>query len=631
MVDENTNENSESEPTESVSMVTHTDVLMNYAGESRLIPGEGTTQLALFGNLRREPVFLDGILKDPLTIRESLSALYEVVGSDYRYAPKDRTAYHAFQRMRRESANLNSWQAQHAYYDWLFRNDPLAFLILDPVISVHPDKVFLEVFSKDEGTYANLSISMDAFELLSTPVCGTTNIDFSSKLFQNINRFRSYRKTRFTVGQEAVEVSTEGAGSVLEKKIKIPDPWLRGFLQVQSAAMLPADAFSLAPIDLYNALRHLRMHGDQKGKRRGLRVELIPGEKPRLVLEPWETVIETSAAVYEGREAKVIRVWGRRRLSMLRRLLPIVSSVDVYLTGSGLPSYWILRSPLVTFTMAITGFTTANWSKALDFDLMMPRDASRTAASEKPLEKIVKHLAKQWKDDEAGLSKATKLSGEQLIEQVQAGCQQGQLIYDLSDRVYRLRPLTEIPLQFDRLEFRNQNERRAHDLLHRKNAVTIANENRIFGQGIELTGKASVEEDKREYRPQMLLSDDGFVSRADCTCNQFRTHGLKQGPCMHLIALRLAYGQRAREIKRGLGKSAITVETRSYSRRVAGKERVFEVSLDRKRVKLRWGEAGDTLRIQQLQFASVNEARDEYLARVATLVESGYLDASSED
>ena len=223
----------------------HTDVALRYAGPSRLV-GDGTqSRLALFGNLERSPVFLDGVLKDPIQVREALSALYAVVGSDYRYVPKDRTAYHAFQRMRRESANLNAWQAQQAYFDWLMRNDPLAFLILDPVISVHPDKVFFEVFSKDEGTYANLSIAMDALDLQSDPVCGTTNIDFSDRLFQSIQQFRSYRETRLTIGQEAVEIKTTGGDSVLEKKIKVPDSWLRGFLQVQSAALLPTDSFSI--------------------------------------------------------------------------------------------------------------------------------------------------------------------------------------------------------------------------------------------------------------------------------------------------------------------------------------------------------------------------------------------------
>ena len=371
------------------------------------------------------------------------------------------------------------------------------------------------------------------------------------------------------------------------------------------------------------------MNGDQKGKRRGLRIELVPGEKPRIVLEPWETVLETSQSVYEGREAKVIRVWGRRRLSLLRRMLPMTETIDVHLTGSGLPSFWVLRSKQMTFTMGITGFTASNWSKALDFDLLLPRSLGGSKDTQKPLEKIVKHLSKNWREDETGLTKATKLEGEELVQNVQLGCQQGQLMFDVPEQVYRLRPLTEVPLDLERLQFRSRFERSAYDLLHRKNAVSIVSENRLHGSGLELTGKADVAEDRREYRPQLLVSDDGFVGRAECTCNQFRTQGLKAGPCTHLIALRLAHAVQQQKRRAGKG-TAITVETRTYSKRTDGDEHVYQVSLNRKRTKVRWGIVGQKMRIQQLQFSSVDEARDDYLGRVKDLIDRGFLDASAE-
>src|SRR4051794_34332456 len=69
-----------------------------YAGPSAVVTAEGKSELALFGNLRRDPVKLDGTLNSPLRFREAMSALYTVVGSDYRYVPKDRTAYLAYRR-----------------------------------------------------------------------------------------------------------------------------------------------------------------------------------------------------------------------------------------------------------------------------------------------------------------------------------------------------------------------------------------------------------------------------------------------------------------------------------------------------------------------------------------------------
>jgi predicted DNA-binding WGR domain protein len=366
------------------------------------------------------------------------------------------------------------------------------------------------------------------------------------------------------------------------------------------------------------------MHGDRKGQRRGLRVELVPGEAPRLVLEPWETVLPVTAGIYRGRAARVVRLWGRRRLLLLRRLLPYVEQVEVHLLGSGLPSFWVLRAGPVTLTLGLTGFTAANWSQAVSFDLLLPRKTQGGA----PLEAVLNHLATVWVADSCHLPQATGLTGEALAEALQAGCQQGKLMYDLAADIYRLRALTEAPLDLARLEYRNQRERSAHDLLARRGAVQIVSENRIGGTGLELTGKVAVSEDRREYRPQLLLNDKGMVGRAECTCTFFRKQGLKAGPCAHLVALRLAYAAQEARRARGIDpRQAITVETRSFSRRDAGGEDVVQVTLDRTRLKVRWGRAGRPTRLQVLRFNSADEARAAYFARVAALEARGYLDA----
>jgi hypothetical protein len=604
-----------------------TEVHLAYAGASRMVSSEGSAQLALAANILRDPARFDGVIQDPIRFREAMSALYAVVASDMRYQPKDRTAYLAYMRMKRESSGLDAWQAQREYFSWLLRNDPLAFVILDPVVTVHPDQVFFEVFSKDEGAYAKLGVDREGFASEAEPTYGTTNIDFSQSLYQGLQQMRSYRETRLTIGREGLGLATRAAGEVLEKTIRVPDSWLRGFLQVQSAAALPRDSFSLAPIDLYNALRYLRLHADKKGQRRGLRVELMPGQPPRLVLEPWNEVIPTTAGPYKGKSARVARVWGRRRLMLLQRFLPFVEEVDVHLLGSGLPSFWVLRGRGMTLTLGLTGFTAANWSQALNFDLLLPRKADPGGKS---LDAVLKHLEGRWSAGAGELAKETKLPWPALTEALQLGCQQGRIMYDIAANVYRLRPLTDAPLDLARLEYRDARERQAHDLLVRRGAVVIVGENCVAGAGLELTGRVTVEEDKREYRPQMLLADEGQVTRAECTCAFYRKQGLKAGPCVHLVALRLAYA--AREADRASGRApaeAITAETRAFSRRDAKGEDVYQVTLDRRRLKVRWGRADGPSRLQTLAFDSVEEARAAYLARVADLSARGFLDASA--
>lgn len=599
---------------------------LGYSAPSNVETADGSARLALFGNLHRDPVQFDGRIRDPLRLREALSVLYQVVGSDFRYKPKDRTAYLAYSRMRRETAGLNLWQAQQAYFTWLARNDPLAFLILDPIISVHPDEVFFEVFSKDEGTYGRLSVSLDGFDLDESPVCGTTNIDFSEGLFEGLQQLRSFREARLTIAQEMVGISDEQRGEVLEKQISVPDSWLRGFLQVQSAITLPRESFQLAPLDIYNALRHLRLHADRKGKPRGLRVELVPGEQPTLVLEPWELVIRGTGPKYTGRQSRIVRVWGRRRLMMMRRLLPFVELIDVHVLGSGLPSFWEFRSGPLKLTLGLTGFTAANWSQAIGLDLLLPRTTQRSSE----LETVIAHLAKTFVADLAELGRATGLKGAKLTEAIQLGCQQGQLILTPDGRQVRLRPLTNTPLELGRLEYRNERERQAYDLVARRNAVKIISENRILGTGLELTGQVTVTDDKRDYRPQMLIDDESRVLKANCTCTFFRKHGLKQGPCAHLIALRLAWGHEEKKRAADRGRQRITMETRTYSRRHPdGREDVTQLTLDRQRLKVRWGRAGENLRSQTLQFNDPNEARAAYFSRVEALSNKGFVDATA--
>ena len=614
-----------SEPTETAPEESATPAKLAYPGASRVATGGGAAIVELYANAERPAVEFAGRVKQPLKFREALSALYAVVGSDYRYQPKDRTQYLAYLRLRKETASQSIWQAQQAYFGWLLRNDPLLFCILDPVVTVHPDQVMFEVFARDESTYACLAVKRGAFEEDAPGKCGTTNIDFSDALYASVQQLRDYRQTRLAIGGEAVALHTESREGVLEKSIRVPDNWLRGFLQVQSAAALPADKVTLKPIDLYNALRTLRLRADIKGKRRGMRFELVPGQRPKLVLEPWETVIETTGEAFAGRQARVVRVWGRRRLATIKQMLPFVESVEVNLLGSGMPSFWVLRAGEFTLTVGLTGFTAANWAAAVGFDLLLPRKTQDGA----PLKKVVEYLAKGvFVAPKARIAEATGVKGSALLETLQTGCQHGQLMYDVAEGVYRLRPVTAGRIDLEKLQFRNTREKTAHDLLTRRGAVSIVSENRVAGQGLELTGKVTVAEDSRDYRPQMLLADEGSIKRASCTCAAIRKEGLKSGPCPHLIALRLAYA--AKEASKTPGDDALTFETRAFTRRDAAGESVVQISLERNKVRLRFGRAAGERRVQTFKFNGEDDARRDYFARLTELDRKGYLDSVAE-
>src|SRR5687768_13941596 len=66
--------------------------------------------------------------------------------------------------------------------------------ILDPVITVHPDRVFFEAFSQDQSAYALLITDPAIFEQEGQSQTGTTNVDFTAWLWGALGEMRSSRE-----------------------------------------------------------------------------------------------------------------------------------------------------------------------------------------------------------------------------------------------------------------------------------------------------------------------------------------------------------------------------------------------------------------------------------------------------
>src|SRR5205085_7562970 len=86
-------------------------------------------------------------------------------------------------RKRSERRSQTFLAARKKYFDFLYQRDKDAWFVLDPVITVHPDEVFFECFSKDESSYGRLGVGFDVFQKVQEFACGTTNIDYSSRLY----------------------------------------------------------------------------------------------------------------------------------------------------------------------------------------------------------------------------------------------------------------------------------------------------------------------------------------------------------------------------------------------------------------------------------------------------------------
>src|SRR5262249_28675851 len=160
-----------------------------------------------------------------------------------------------------------------------------------------------------------------------------------------------------------------------------------------------------------NVCRFLRRRKARTSPR-ALRYELVPGQRVRAVFEPWEHVIElTETAAFDGPRPLTVRTWGRDRLRVLARLIPVCRRVDVYRAGSGLRSIYVRDLGALLFTRALSGWTDNDWAGGLaKFDLL-PR---RLNASPAELTRTYDALKQVRLATEAALATTTGLGVEKV-------------------------------------------------------------------------------------------------------------------------------------------------------------------------------------------------------------------------
>ena len=555
-------------------------VPFRYTGASGVVQKLRSAQVSFAANTLREAVYFRGQLGAPIAFREAMAGLHQVVTSDLKYRPRDRAAFrqwleeqdrkflegyglrnekirirleelHAQMdalRRRHERRLAPFYKARLEYLRWATENEYEVSYLLDPVITVHPDEIFFEAFSRDESSYARVGLKHESFASVSEFECGTTNIDFSHRLAGELSRMRTYRLAAFEIAPSGLAVTTGGTTHV-EKQIELPETWVQGFLQVHSTMAMGLQHVRLLPIDLFNICRQLKRRKARVSPR-ALRYELVPGQPVRAVLEPWNHVIELSTT-YEGPKPVTIRTWGRDRLLTLARLIPIARRVDLYLAGLGLPSIYVVEADGLTFTLALSGWTDNDWTGGAQFDLL----TRRLSATADELLAVYQELRSVRAATDAQVAQATGLGVEKTRSVLSHLCQIGRAMFDLSTGVYRHRDLffgaltrKEAAAAVGSASEATPTAKVARAIFASDNVRIIAR--RPVSTGFKLSGSARGPDGHR-VRPLVELDHDGQIVTATCTCAQFRSHQLTKGPCEHMLALRLAHMSRLEAEQKG--------------------------------------------------------------------------------
>jgi len=539
----------------------------SYQKDSLVNNNASRTEMSFAPDTLREATFFRGELKQNIAFRESISALHDVVVSDLRWQPKDRTAYKQWRARQEEvdwaevAAQKRSvatelkgvrgeldelrtrsagrmrpyYSARQRYFDYIYKRDYDAWMVLDPVITVHPDEVFFECFSRDESSYGRLSVGFDVFQNVGEFACGTTNIDYSSALYDEFQKIRSYKATSFEIDPSGFEIQTAQNESHKEVKIDLPESWVRGFLQVSSVMALPAATVKLHPMDIHNICFILRRRREVFGPR-SMRFQLKPGDPVKIVFDPWNIELECPRSIYDGDREEEIRVWGRRRIHILERLIPVAQSFSVHLLGKGMPSFYTADLGDMTFTLGLSGWTTNDWSSAGNFDLLAPR----ADVDNQTKQSVFRALHENWFATPDSLAERLDLDRSIVLGALAAYTQAGRAIWDANKGVYRIRELSREPLPMDQLRFSSEREQSATRFLEQK-AVKIQSSFVADGDILVLEGRVRTE--KHHFKPSIRIDADERIIQAECTCNWHQQNRLRKGPCEHILALRMQHAR----------------------------------------------------------------------------------------
>ncbi|HWE94263.1 MAG TPA: SWIM zinc finger family protein [Tepidisphaeraceae bacterium] len=555
------------------------NVTLAYRGHSGVADAGGRQTFALVPNLAREAVSFDAPLLQPLRFREAMSALHDVVVSDHRYKPRDKSGYEQWKKSQQaalagiqrqayaaasadiaaraaipiprelqdrfETARRRYWDARIAYSMHLRQHDQELWRMLmpcDPVITVADDVLFFECFSADESSYGCLTVDRGGgFGPADGIRLGTTNVDYSWDLYHHFQSLRSYRETRFSIDPAGFGVATADEAPLREEKIDLPQGWLRGFMTLQSAMTMANQRLTLPREAVYSILAWHKRHRARSSPR-AIRFELIPGRAPEIVLEPWEQRIVCHSPAYEGPAVEPVRVWGGRRLLVLARLLPLVERIDVHLLGTGLPHFWVAHMGEMRLTLGLSGWTANDWTRGSAIDLLAPPAA--------PSPDFVNNVAAMLRERRAAtqgeIQSATAAESAMVAAALRQLAHGGQVIADLSAGLYRWRQIMPRALGEAEMGPEHPELAGARAIMDRGRADLSSRLDAPRG-GYVLGGK--VDNDPVE----ILLDGDGRIKRGTCVCGYFRKFGLRNGPCRHMLALRWRASAKALEAYRASG------------------------------------------------------------------------------
>lgn len=367
--------------------------------------------------------------------------------------------------------------------------------LTDPVVTASPEMLRLEGFSGCCGVYARVDLPADAFDSDITGR-GTTNVDFNSAMRAALARLRNSDECRLSVGGDSVTL-LRGDEAVVEKKVKLPIRWLKGFSEVQAyqPRLTPARELNTA-----EARRFLRSLPKGQGMK-GVSFVVPSGRSVRLSQR------ETRGAV---------RVAGTNRIRVLEPLMAWATRLRIWSDDEAGTSGWEVefesggRFFLMISPELHRGFSGEGQ--------MLHRLAS--GGCDAALAHVQDHLAWQSHIDSADIAMKSGLSEGEVEAALAVLGTRGLAGFDVTSGRYFHR---QLPFDLDKVEQLQPRLKNARKLLD-------SGQIRIVKRADAGTVDLLVPGSGADHYVRLRLAGD------KCTCPWFSRYQGQRGPCKHILA-----------------------------------------------------------------------------------------------
>ena len=363
----------------------------------------------------------------------------------------------------------------------------------DPVVTSNGDRLRFESFSACCGVYARLDLLPGRLDQPALDT-GTTNVDLNPPTRQALAGVAAGEPLHLDVGLDDVVVTTLD-GSSVERKVPLPDRWLKGFAEVQIAASNMSPRLEL---DAPQARRFLQALPRQ-ASRAGVWA-VPPGSGARLASRP------TDGAVHAG---------GPERLRVFEPLLRFARGLRAYGASAGsaaAPSTWELVLDDARLVVVLSPETSRGFSGEGGVLLGLAEDGSSDDA-----DLVAAALDGQLRLEPAALAAATGLPLARVLAALPHLSAAGRVGFDLAESAWFRR---ELPY-----------DRQLLDRMHPR--LVAARELAENGAVRSVVGGADVSSGDVVHRVRWDESGDR------CTCPWWGRYRGERGPCKHVIAARL--------------------------------------------------------------------------------------------